>query len=136
MLKMSALIIFVVLGCLNGLQASEEISLNRPIKSPWNTEQLSTGKFYLFIKQIISFLWMMKLYLNFFILKLLINRLLKLKITLTNQFIISVTNKSLALSVIFLLKRSIFLPVFNIFFLFFCIYKKDICNLICCLNLN
>lgn len=56
MLKMSALIIFVVLGCLNGLQASEEISLNRPIKSPWNTEQLSTGKFYLFIKQIISFL--------------------------------------------------------------------------------
>lgn len=45
MLRMSALIIFVVLGCLNGLQASEEISLNRPIKSPWNTEQLSTGKF-------------------------------------------------------------------------------------------
>lgn len=49
MLKMSGLIIFVVLGCLNGLQASEEITLNRQIKSPWNTEQLSTGNFYLFI---------------------------------------------------------------------------------------
>lgn len=45
MLKMSVLIIFVVLGCLNGLQASEEITLNRQIKSPWNTEELSTGKF-------------------------------------------------------------------------------------------
>lgn len=72
-----------------------------------------------------------------FILKFLINRLLKLKITLTNQFIISVTNKSLyliskkkkdqsfSLSLIFLLKKFTF-----------CIYKKDICNLICCLNLN
>lgn len=48
---MSALIIFVVLGCLNGLQASEEISLNRPFKSPWNTEQLSTGKFVCLLKK-------------------------------------------------------------------------------------
>lgn len=43
MVKMSGLLICVVLMGL--ALASEEISINRPIKSPWNTEQFSTGKF-------------------------------------------------------------------------------------------